>query len=129
MNGMDEWQAIQNEKMRLMKTVEDGIVEKNAEIDQLKMSRAEWRSRAECAEERIYGWVKRVEGLEKDRDAALAQVAKSDASLVHAMKAWHNTQTQLSIAMGALTKILRMSGVSAQAKTIARTAMEDQVTP
>ena len=36
MNGMDEWQAIQNERMRLMKIVEDGVAEKNAEIERLR---------------------------------------------------------------------------------------------
>jgi len=38
MNGMDEWQEKENEKMRLMEIVADGVTEKNAEIARLRSS-------------------------------------------------------------------------------------------
>lgn len=36
MNGMDEWQAIQNEKIRLMEIIETGVAAQNAEIERLR---------------------------------------------------------------------------------------------
>lgn len=73
-NGMDEWQVAENEKLRLMECV-------SGEVDKLKMSREEWRSRAECAEGRIRGWVRRVERLEKQRDAARAENARREIGI------------------------------------------------